>query len=288
MASRNPGRPAITPRQRLGNRLRTLRELAGIRNEDMAAELKVSPATVSRMESGDRLIRLPEIEVWARITKASAAARQELAELAESAASQLSPWRSRLDHGRDLAQQQTAELEASAATILVYDHGLVPGLLQVREYARLVFEMADVGTKDIDRKVTARTQRQGILLDQAKQFTLLMTEAALYWRPGSVELQVEQMRRISAMMALPNLEIGILPLRGQAKAIYPEGFQIYADRADDADTLVKIELVTDEVTQSDPDSVALYLREFDRLRTSARYDDTARTLINNVIDALMS
>jgi len=104
----------------------------------MAAALQVSPATVSRMESGDRLIRLPEIEVWARVTKASTVVREELAGLAESAASQLCLWRSRLDHGRDLAQQQTAELEASAATILVYDHGLVPGPLQVRQYARLV------------------------------------------------------------------------------------------------------------------------------------------------------
>lgn len=31
-------------------------------------------------------------------------------------------------------------------------------------------------------------------------------------------------------------------------------------RTDDADTLVKVELVTDEVTMSDQDSVALYLR----------------------------
>jgi len=49
-----------------------------------------------------------------------------------------------------------------------------------------------------------------------------------------------------------------------------------------------IELVTDEATRSDPDSVALDLREFDRLRTSARYDDAARTLISNAINVLTS
>lgn len=32
-------------------------------------------------------------------------------------------------------------------------------------------------------------------------------------------------------MALPNVQIGLWPLRGQAKASYPEGFQVYADRA---------------------------------------------------------
>jgi transcriptional regulator with XRE-family HTH domain len=56
MASRTPGRPAITQRQRLGTRLKVLRELAGLRNEDLAEALNLSPATISRTESGDRVI----------------------------------------------------------------------------------------------------------------------------------------------------------------------------------------------------------------------------------------
>ncbi|MGH3782619.1 MAG: DUF5753 domain-containing protein, partial [Pseudonocardiaceae bacterium] len=111
-----------------------------------------------------------------------------------------------------------------AATILKYDHAVVPGLLQIREYARLVFEMADVGDKqDITGKVEGRMRRQAVLLDQSKQFTILMTEAALRWRPGSVTLHTEQLRHIRAVMALPNIQIGILPIKGQAKTIYPEG-----------------------------------------------------------------
>ena len=125
--------------------------------------------------------------------------------------------------------------------------------------------------------------RQTVLLDQSKQFLILITEAALRWRPGPVTLQTDQLRHIRAVMALPNIQIGILPLRGQAKAIYPEGFQIYADRTDDADTLVVVELVTDEVTIGEPASVALYLREFDRLRARAAYDDIAHALIDRIV-----
>lgn len=284
MASRTPGKTAVTQRQRLGSRLRALRELAGLRNEDLAAELTLSPATVSRMESGDRLARFGEIDVWVRVTGASASVREELASLAEAAANQISPWRSRLHAGVDQTQRETAELEATAATILVYDHAVVPGLLQVREYATLVFEMANVGDKqDIAGKVEGRIHRQAVLLDQSKKLTILITEAALRWRPGSVALQTGQLRHICAVMALPNIQIGILPLRGQATTIYPEGFQIYAERAHDADTLVAVELITDEVTISEPASVALYLREFDHLRAGAAYDDTAHALINHII-----
>jgi hypothetical protein len=143
--------------------------------------------------------------------------------------------------------------------------------------------MADVGDKDTTGTVEGRMHRQAVLLDQSKQFLILITEAALRWRPGPVTLQTDQLRHIRAVMALPNIQIGILPLRGQAKAIYPEGFQIYADRTDDADTLVVVELVTDEVTIGEPASVALYLREFDRLRARAAYDDIAHALIDRIV-----
>jgi hypothetical protein len=182
----------------------------------------------------------------------------------------------------DQAQQETTELEASAGTILGYDHAVVHGLLQVRDYARLVFELSDVGTGDIAGKVEGRMRRQGILLDQSKQFSILMTEAALRWRPGSVELQVQQLQRIAAVMRLPNVAIGILPLGGQAHALYPEGFQVYADRADGTDTLVLVELVPDEVAISEPDSVALYLREFDRLRSVAVSGDEAHAPLDRL------
>ena len=284
MARRTPGGAAVTQRQRLGSKLRALRELAGLRNEDLAAELTLSPATVSRIESGDRLARLSEIDVWVRVTGAATTARDELVSLAEAAANQISPWQSRLHAGIDQIQRETADLEATAATIRCYDHAVVPGLLQVREYAQLVFEMANIGyNRTITGKVEGRMHRQAVLLDQSKQFTILITEAALRWRPGSVTLQTEQLRHIRAVTALPNIQIGILPLCGQATTIYPEGFQIYADRTDDADTLVVVELVTDEVTISVPTSVALYLREFDRLRAGAAYDAIAHAVIDRII-----
>jgi transcriptional regulator with XRE-family HTH domain len=284
MASRIPDKAALTHRQRLGSRLRALRDLAGLRIEDLAAALTLSPATVSRMESGDRLARLNEIDIWVRVTRAEPGVREELASLAEAAANQISPWRSRLHAGVDLTQRETAELEASAAMIRSYDHAVVPGLLQIREYALLVFEMADVNEQqDFTAKVEGRMHRQVVLLDQSKQFTILMTEAALRWRPGSIALQAEQLRHIQAMTSLPNVRVGILPLQGRANTIYPEGFRIYADRADDADTLVVVELVTDEVTISQPASLDLYLREFDRLRAGAAYDDIAYALIERII-----
>jgi hypothetical protein len=109
-----------------------------------------------------------------------------------------------------------------------------------------------------------------------------MTESALRWRPGPVDLQIQQLGQIAAVMRLPNVSIGILPLQGQARVLYPEGFQVYADRDDDADILVLVELVPDELTLSEPDDVALYLREFDRLSSAALAGDQARALLDRI------
>jgi transcriptional regulator with XRE-family HTH domain len=284
MASRFPGRRAVTYRQRLGSRLRAIRELAGLRNEDIASAIDASPATVSRIESGERLIRTAELEAWITRVGPPADVREALLALAEVAAdpNQVTPWTARVRSGADQTQQEMASVEAGAATIQTYDHAVVNGLLQVPGYARLVFELGAVDDSGLDSKVEGRLRRQSVLLDQSKQFTILMTEAALRWRPGTFELQQEQLQRVQAVMRLPNVRVGALPLAGQARVLYPENFQIYADRADDTDTLVLVELVSDEVTISEPGGVALYEREFDRLRTVALYNDAADELITRI------
>lgn len=283
MTSRSPGWPALTARQRLGARLRGLRELAGLRNEDLAGALKVSPATISRIESGDRLIRLPEVDLWVASTNAGPETLAEIKAQLQSAVTQVSSWAQREALAKERPQVEVAALEESAATVLVYDHAVVHGLLQTREYALLVFRLADVGDgQQLEAKVDARMNRQSVLLDQARHFTILMTEAAVRWRPGSAALHRTQLDRIAATMRLPNVRIGILPLDVQVDVIYPEGFHIYTDRTDGGDTIVLVELVADEVTLSDPTSVDLYLREFERLKSVALFDDPALELLERI------
>jgi hypothetical protein len=48
--------------------------------------------------------------------------------------------------------------------------------------------------------------------------------------------------------------------------------------------LVLVELVPDELTISEPDSVALYPREFDRLRSAAVFRNEARVLLDRIAE----
>jgi transcriptional regulator with XRE-family HTH domain len=64
------------PEWTLGDRLRKAREVAGIRQDEIAERLGVSPATISNWETGTRHARGGEINMvgrWARETRVSEA-----------------------------------------------------------------------------------------------------------------------------------------------------------------------------------------------------------------------
>jgi transcriptional regulator with XRE-family HTH domain len=285
MASRTPGKPATTRRQLLGSKLRSLRALADRTNEDMAKVLNTSSATISRMEKGDRVPSAREIEAWVRATGASSEMHEELLELARNAHTQVTSWFEAIREGLHSKQIAIGELEASAGVIWTYEHIVIPGLLQVRDYAHLTLKLADVvGVQDFSAAVEQRMHRQALLLDQSRQFAFLITEAALLWRPGSIELQLQQFERIAAVANLPNVDIGLLPLRGQAAVIYPESFNVYAGRAEGAETIATVELVPDEVTLDREADVKAYQETFEQLQSAALFDEEARTLLEQIAE----
>jgi hypothetical protein len=251
----------------------------------MAARLSVSAATISRIEGGQRLIKSSELNTWLTVAQAADAVRDELNTLVVSSVNQVTPWRLREAADPERIQDDVGQVETAAALVQAYEHACVHGLLQTREYAKLIMGLsATIPAPDIDARVSARLRRQAVLLDQSRRFELLMTEAALRWRPGSIDLQRRQIRHIQATMRLPNVTVGILPMNGQSSVIHPEGFTVYG--VPDSDSIAVIELVTDEVTISDPESVALYSHEFDRLTNSAIRGDGAEALLESVAESL--
>ena len=126
-------------RQELGAALRRLRKNAGLSGEDMAAALGISQSQVSRMELGQQLAEPAVVDGWARAAGASDAERETLLGIAEAAAAETVLWRKAMTRGLAKLQEDSRELEASAATILNFQTAGIPGLLQVPEYARRVF-----------------------------------------------------------------------------------------------------------------------------------------------------
>jgi transcriptional regulator with XRE-family HTH domain len=279
---------SITQRRRrqLGTELRRLRQVSGKSQQVLADALGVDKATISRTEAGKRIPDVSQIQVWTREVDAPPEALAALIDLAERAHTTAVPWREWAGQGARM-QQEIAELEATAGTILSFQSQVIPGLLTTRDYARRVFELSDVQhDQDYDAKADARMARQTVLLDQSKRFEVLITEAVLHWRPGPPSVLEGTLQRVLAAAALPNVTVGVVPLGGEAHMVWVESFDLHLDLVDGADPRVLVETVGDELVFSRPETVAAYRWTWDALRSDARFGDDAQAIIERVMHEL--
>ncbi len=88
--------------------------------------------------------------------------------------------------------------EAEATALRWYEHSLVPGLLQTRNYARAVLSTRPGSTADqIEEQVAARLRRQEVLSRDDPRPPLLyvlLDEAVLHRPVGSAEMMHDQYR----------------------------------------------------------------------------------------------
>ena len=107
-----------------------------------------------------------------------------------------------------------SELEEKAGKLSDWYPGIVTGLLQTEDYARALLVTYPAATAEIvGARLASRMERQGRLLARADPpaARFVVDEMALYRRVGSPPVMASQMRHLSAMAALPNVTIQVLP-----------------------------------------------------------------------------
>jgi transcriptional regulator with XRE-family HTH domain len=129
---------APAPLRRLGLALRGLRLDAGLTGHQLAALSGLSQSAVSRIELGQAMPSLPDIDAWCQATRATAGEAAEIRGLAEAAAVETISWRGAARRGLPRLQDHVRDLEATATTLLDFQPVIIPGLLQTADYARQV------------------------------------------------------------------------------------------------------------------------------------------------------
>jgi transcriptional regulator with XRE-family HTH domain len=249
-----------SPRKQLGNRLRLLRVRAGLTGDKMPG---FTQSKVSRLETGRTTPSLADIEAWTRATNASAEEVTELASLVEQLATSATSWRILHRLGLAEKQREIAELEQEARHIRTFQPTMIPGLLQVADYARRVIEMA-YRPGDIASAIAARIERQSILYDQARRFDFLVTEGALRWLPGDMDMR-PQLDRLLSMASLPNVTLTVVPYGpGRMPLLHPFVMWELED-----ETLITVETYSAELQVRDPADVQRYQEVWTRLMEDA-------------------
>jgi len=270
--------------RQLGWSLRRLRTDAGLTGQQLADQTGLSQSTVSRMELGQAMPAITDINRWADATGATTEMRAQIIKQAENAAVRVISWKKSVDRGMPALQRDVQSLEAVAATLLNFQPVIIPGLLQVADYTRrLILSGYPGGRDDLAETVTARMDRQAILADDTKRLEFIIAETALRWRIGPPATMRAQIDRIMNAATLPSVTVGIIPMSAEVSAWHIHGFQILDDLSE-GDATVRTETLTRGLSITDPADVERYREAYRALRDTAVFGQEA----NEILAAVMA
>jgi transcriptional regulator with XRE-family HTH domain len=278
--------PSVRARQ-LASELRRLRDVATLTGEEAAGQLGWSPSKISRIENGQTAPSLADLRRLLDLYDVSGTQRGRLEQLGQSAG-QRGWWDAYSD---TLGPEYTAliALEAEADSVRWYAPMLIPGLLQTEQYARAVISsgllIAPPG--EVERRVQVKMTRQRVLTrDSPLSLDVVVDEAAVLRRVGSVEIMREQLEHLTAMAARPNLTLQVLPLAAGAHPATSGEFTILGFPDLIAPDVVYLENMTSDLYVEQEADVYRYGLAFDRLRGLSLTPEKSAEFIASTADTI--
>lgn len=206
------GASPVVLRLGLGLELRRRREAAEITVAQAAHALRASAAKISRMELGRVSFKERDVaDLLALYRVNDPSERQTFLELARNA-SKPGWWQLYSDLLPTWFETYLG-LEEAAAVIRAYELVYVPGLLQTRDYARTITELAPAQQpSDIERRVELRMRRQQLLTGpNPPALWAVIDEGALHRLVGGRDVARAQIAHLLEMNHLPNVALQIIP-----------------------------------------------------------------------------
>ncbi|HEV2779449.1 MAG TPA: helix-turn-helix transcriptional regulator [Actinophytocola sp.] len=259
-------------RRRLGKRLRTMREAAGLTLETAAPRLDLTRSSLFRIESG--------------ATRATVHLVRSMMDLYDHYEEGL------LDAVRDALKPSWftkygiqdfgyLDVETEASRVCDYSGMNLPGLLQTEAYIRTMFAgfRRRWRPDQVDNEVAVRLIRQERLTseDDPLELVAIVDEAALRRDFGEPETLRAQLYHLMEMARLPTVWLHVLPLKGGPTTATDGAFTLLEFAEPDEPPLLYHEYVTG----------ALHIENEEELREARLVFDTLRGEALNPTESVM-
>ncbi len=254
-------------RRRLATELRKLRDAAGLTIEDVAARLDCSSSKVSRIETASVRPTPRDVRDMLQIYGVTGQRLDELQQIAREARQKGGLYA----QFQNLSYKTLCDLEADAESVDMYSALLVPGLLQIPDYARAVLRAVCLHLKpqpeEIERRVEFRLLRQARLTEKERPaLWVVLDEAALRRLVGGREVMRAQLDHLREVAALSFTVIS-----------FPDPF---------VPDVVFIENTTSDLYLEDAGAIRRYVQSFDHLRAAALDPGESVAFLTNVAKEL--
>lgn len=166
--------------------------------------------------------------------------------------------------------------EAGASLLLRFSFDVIPGLLQIEEYARAVL-------RD-DEQVRVRMERQNVLTkEDPPVFVALIDESVLHRNVGGPQVMTDQLRHLEEMARHGHVIVQVIKMDSAIGAQYTGSFSLAVCNGE-----AEVAHMDDAISGGlvgDVDSVSKLRRMFEMLRKHALSEDESIRLIREVAEA---
>ncbi|WP_030782145.1 helix-turn-helix domain-containing protein [Streptomyces sp. NRRL S-920] len=269
-------------RQALAERLADLCRDAGLTGLDLAERCGWSRSKSSRIMNAKTPPSADDIRAWCQACGAEDQTEDLIASL-RTAEGMWVNWRRMERAGLRQAQEARLPLYQRTRRFRSYSSWLVPGMIQTQPYTTAALQAIQRRrglVDDVADAVAARMERQRVLYEGDRRFAFLVEESVLRAGIGGAEVMSGQLGHLISIASLPNVSLGVVPMRPDRERWPAEGFWIY-DTAQ-----VNVELISGYLTLTQPSEVGMYAETFAELAALAVYGAPARALITSALDAL--
>lgn len=272
----------------LANRLRGLREAAGLSIEEVASHLLCSPSKISRLETAARRATQRDVRDLCALYRVSADESRDLMALV-SEASQRGWWQS-----YDEVASRSATyigLEDSASSLEQYETVRIPGLLQTPDYTRALMRgiIPSLTPEGVDQYVASRAERQLLLQGEDRPtYWVVLDEAALRRQVGGPKVMSGQLQRLSQLAQSGAVTLQVVPFEAGAHAGMEGTFTVLQFAGTPMPDVVYIEGRSGQLFLHRPADIALYQEMLDYLRAVAESPDATLDRVQRLASNLDS
>ncbi|WP_405826103.1 helix-turn-helix transcriptional regulator [Streptomyces sp. NBC_00838] len=269
----------------LSRQLLALREKAGLTRDQAGQLLRVTSATVRRMEMAEVALKVPYLQILLPAYDVPDSEIDVFLRLADEA--NKPGWWQRFHDVLPDWFSGYVSLEEAAATIRCYEPHFVPGLLQTEDYARHILTRGALGQQmsdptRIDRQVALRLERQALLTGtDAPVFWAVLDETVLRRRVGSPDVMRAQVDRLLEASRLPNVTLQIAEFAaGHHPGTYSP-FVLFRFGIPEVRDMVYIEYLTGALYLDEDSEVSEHMEAMDRMVAHAESASRTRQLLSD-------
>ena len=271
-------------KRRLSRRLLQLRVQSGYTANHVCDMLNWGRGKVGRFEANQwKRPEMSDIRDLLRIYDVDEGEREQLQELAIQARAR--PWWR--DYS-DIFENEFPGFENDASRIRVFMPLVLPGLLQIQDYAEAFMRIGPRPPSWRRKVLDTRLRRQEILSrpgDTAPMLTAVITEASLRYQWGSRSDRRDQIEHLIDMGRRPNIDLRIQRFTDGPPPGLSSAINIF-DFAEGEPSLAFTETDFAVVEVNDPDQVSRYIQSFEKAVDGALEPSDTAIYLRQLADQL--